>query len=425
MTTDVLLVGGGTAGHVIPAIATAQALTRLDPDLEVAFAGLSGSIEERLVHAAGFPFHQVTAVPLPRRPSPALISVLPMLARSRRRAARLLSELGVRTVVSFGGYVSLPIALATKGRMPLIVHEQNSRPGLANRLACRSARHVAVSFPSSIERMPDPDRCRFTGNPVQQGLRDLDVVGRRAAARERFGLSLTRPTLLVFGGSQGAQSINNAVIGAVEAWRRLGVQVLHVTGPRGHEASMEAWRAVGIEPEADGSDVRIYAFLDDMADAYAAADVVVARAGATTIAELTVLGIPSVLVPYPHATADHQRANAAALVHVGAAMMLDDADLDAVALAAAVEPLFTDPAIAGAMALAARAWGRPDAADGLAAIVLTALAAVPRRVAGTDPSTPPAGAVASGAEEREVTPGDMEGSARDLGGTDGDGRSDG
>jgi len=378
MTTDVLLVGGGTAGHVIPAIATAQALQRLDPALEVAFAGLAGSIEERLVHAAGFPFHRVTAVPLPRRPTAALITLLPLLARSRRRAARLLVELGVRTVVSFGGYVSLPIALAAKGRLPLIVHEQNSRPGLANRIASRSAQYVAVSFPSSIERMPDPSRCRFTGNPVQHRLRDLDVVGQRAAARERFGLSLARPTLLVFGGSQGAQSINAAVIGAVSAWRDLGVQILHVTGPRGYESSMTAWRAAGVDPEAVGGDVRLYAFLDDMADAYAAADVVVARAGATTIAELTVLGIPSVLIPYPHATADHQRTNAAALVAVGAARSLEDDDLDADTIVAAVEPLFTRPEIAGVMSLAARAWGRPDAAEGLAAIILASVDAEQR-----------------------------------------------
>jgi len=380
MRTDVLLVGGGTAGHVIPAIATAQALQRLDPAVELAFAGLSGSIEERLVRAAGFRFHPVTAVPLPRRPTAALLTVLPLLALSRRRAARLLAELEVGAVASFGGYVSLPVALATKGSVPLIVHEQNSRPGLANRLACRLAKHVAVSFPSSIPRMPRRARCCFTGNPVQQHLRDLDVVGRRTAARERFGLSLARPTLLVFGGSQGARSINEAVIGALDAWRELGVQVLHVTGPRGYEASMAAWRAAGVDPEAAGGDVRLYAFLDDMADAYAAADVVVARAGATTIAELTVLGIPSVLIPYPHATADHQRSNAAALVAVGAAAMLDDAELDAAAMVAAVEPLFTRPEIAGAMALAARAWGRPDAAEGLAAIILDALPAAPTAI---------------------------------------------
>jgi len=148
---------------------------------------------------------------------------------------------------------------------------------------------------------------------------------------------------------------------------------LHVTGHRDHDDAVRRWREAGVDPDDEGSRVRVLPFLDDMADAYAAADVVVGRAGATSIAELTVLGIPAVLVPYPHAAADHQRGNAEALVSAGAAIMIDDAALSPDTLATAVASIFNDPARAGAMASAARAWARPEAAEGLALLVLDAL----------------------------------------------------
>ncbi len=375
MTTDILLVGGGTAGHVLPAVATAQALRRMRPDLTLGFAGLPDSLEERLVAVSGHDFHPIRAVPLPRRPSAALLGVAPRLLGAVRTARRLLSDESVGVVVSFGGYVALPVALAARRRVPLVLHEQNSRPGLANRIAGRFADRVAVTYPSSIDHMSvrRGARAHVTGNPVQERLRDLDVVARRSAGRERLGLAPRRPTLLAFGGSQGARSINHCVTDAAAAWQSLGVQVLHVTGHRDHEAALDRWRAAGVDPERADAGVRLLPFLDDMADAYAAADVVVARAGATTIAELTVLGIPSILVPYPHATADHQQGNAEALVGAGAAMLIDDAALSPDALAAAVAAIITDPARAGAMSLAARAWARPEAAEGLAQLVLSVL----------------------------------------------------
>lgn len=373
MTLDVLLVGGGTAGHVLPAVATAQALARMRPDLVMGFAGLPDSLEERLVAATGYAFHHIGAVPLPRRPSVELLRVAPRLRRAIRTARALLQRESVRTVVSFGGYVALPVSLAARGRVPLVLHEQNSRPGLANRLAGRFADRVAVTFPSSIDSISTSGRVHVTGNPVQERLRDLDVVGRRAGGRQRLGLDARRPTLLAFGGSQGARSINHSVTDAWAAWRSLGVQVLHVTGHRDHEDALLRWRDVGVDPDSAGSGVRVLPFLDDMADAYAAADVVVSRAGATTIAELTVLGIPAVLVPYPHATADHQQSNAEAVVNAGAAVMIDDAALSPDALATAVAAIVTDPARAGAMSLLARAWSRPEAAEGLARLVLEAL----------------------------------------------------
>jgi UDP-N-acetylglucosamine--N-acetylmuramyl-(pentapeptide) pyrophosphoryl-undecaprenol N-acetylglucosamine transferase len=371
--TDVLLVGGGTAGHVLPAIATAQALQRMSPGLTVAFAGLPGSLEERLVLGAGYTFHRIDAVPLPRRVSSDLLRVLPRLIRAVRRTRRLIEAESVRSVVSFGGYVALPVTLAARGRIPQILHEQNSRPGLANRIAARHVDRIAVTFLSSVDGFPSTARTQVTGNPVQQRLRDLDLVARRTDGRVRLGLDPRRATLLVFGGSQGARSINMAVAAAAAAWQSLGLQVLHVTGHAGHDDALEAWRAAGVDPEGEESDVRVVAFLDDMADAYAAADVVVARAGATTIAELSVLGLPSILVPYPHATADHQRGNADSLVTAGAAVLLEDADLSAATLAEAVAPIVKDVERAGRMSLAARSWARPHAAEALARLALQVL----------------------------------------------------
>jgi len=375
MAIDVLLVGGGTAGHVLPAIATAQALERMAPHLTVAFAGMPGSLEERLVVGSGYTFHHIDAVPLPRRVSRDLLRVLPRLNRALRSTRVLLEKEAVRAVVSFGGYVALPVSLAARGRIPQVLHEQNSRPGLANRVASRYADRVAVTFPASVDGFPDTTRTHVTGNPVQQRLRDLDLVARRSDGRVRLGLDPQRQTMLVFGGSQGARSINRAVASAAAAWQSLGLQVLHVTGHSGYETGLEAWRAAGVDPDDEGSDVRVVPFLDDMADAYAAADLVVARAGATTIAELSVLGLPAVLVPYPHATADHQRGNADSLVAAGAAVLLDDADLSAATLAEAVAPIVNDVERAGLMSLSARAWARPHAAEALARLTLQVLPA--------------------------------------------------
>jgi UDP-N-acetylglucosamine--N-acetylmuramyl-(pentapeptide) pyrophosphoryl-undecaprenol N-acetylglucosamine transferase len=373
MTTDILLVGGGTAGHVLPAVATAQALARMRPDLTLGFAGLDGSLEERLVAVSGHDFHAIRAVPLPRRPSIALLLVVPRLLRAVRSARRLIDDESVRAVVSFGGYVALPVSLAARRRVPLVLHEQNSRPGLANRIAGRFADRVAVTYPSSLDLIRSTGRVHVTGNPVQERLRELDVVARRGPGRERLGLEPRRPTLLAFGGSQGARSINQCMTDAAAAWQSLGVQVLHVTGHRDHADALDRWRDAGVDPERADAGVKVLPFLDDMADAYAAADVVVARAGATTIAELTVLGIPSILIPYPHATADHQRGNADAVVGAGAAMLIEDAALSPDALATAVASIVTDSARARAMSLAARAWARPEAAEGLARLVLGVL----------------------------------------------------
>lgn len=368
MNRTVLFAGGGTAGHVFPALATARALCDLDPELEPVFIGVEDRLEAKLVPAAGFRLHTISTPSIPRRLSPGLLKVPGALRRSIARSMALAREEEAAAVVTFGGYVSFPVARAAwKLALPLVVHEQNAVPGLANRIAARWADRIAVSVPGSALRFRRSERCAVTGNPVREEIADLDRDARRAQAREGFGLRPDRPTLLVFGGSQGARSINQAIIDAHRLWGDLDVQILHATGRGTHEATATAWAR---SRESDrGPRVAVVDFIESMADAYAAADVVVCRAGATSIAELTALGIPSVLIPYPHATADHQTENALALTRAGGAIMIEDGALDGPTLVDACRPLLADEASRATVAEASRAFGRPDAAANVARLL--------------------------------------------------------
>jgi UDP-N-acetylglucosamine--N-acetylmuramyl-(pentapeptide) pyrophosphoryl-undecaprenol N-acetylglucosamine transferase len=368
VTRTVLVAGGGTAGHVFPAIAVAHELAR-SGDVEPVFVGVPDRLEARLVPEAGFRLHHVDAVSIPRRPSPRLLRVPGALRAAVRACERIAREEDAVAAVTFGGYVSFPVDRAAfRRQLPLVLHEQNAVPGLANRVAARWADRVAVTVPGSADRFRHPERCAVTGNPVRQEILDLDPAARRAEARQRFGLAPDVPTLLVFGGSQGARRLNEAVVAAHGNWSTEGLQVLHAAGRGLYDEAASAWDDARRARPAIR--VEVVDFIDDMAAAYAAADVVVCRAGATSIAELTVLGIPAVLVPYPHATGDHQTANARALEQAGGAVMIADGDLDGASLRAAVEPLLTDPTRHAEVAAAARAFGRPDAAANVARLVL-------------------------------------------------------
>lgn len=391
MTADTVLVAaGGTGGHVFPGLATAAALRRAHPDLAVEFVGTAERLEATLVPAAGYTLHTVPAMAWSRTLSPLTLKLPWVLGRAVGQVRRLIATRRVIAAVGFGGYTSVPLAVAARlTGIPLVVHEQNAVVGLANRLAGRIAAAVAVSFPQTAGDFPGI-RTVVTGNPVRPDLLVADTAGeadlqaaRRALRPEglaAFGLDPARQTLLVFGGSQGARRINQAVTGSAGLWTAPGdLQILHATGRRTHTTTVAAWAAAGIDPDGDaGPDelkVVCRAFIDRMDLAYAAADVVVCRAGASSVAELTALALPAVLVPYPHATADHQTANARALGQAGGAIVVDDAATDATSLTAAAEPLLTDPARHAAMQAAAAAFGRPDAAVELASLVIDVSAA--------------------------------------------------
>jgi UDP-N-acetylglucosamine--N-acetylmuramyl-(pentapeptide) pyrophosphoryl-undecaprenol N-acetylglucosamine transferase len=369
----VLFAGGGTAGHVFPAVAVAKELARLEPAVEPVFVGTAQRLEGRLVPEAGFRLHHIDVLPIPRRLSPGLLKVPNALRRSVRRCVAIAAEEQAVGAVTFGGYVSFPLDwAAARLQLPLVIHEQNSVPGLANRFAGRWADRIAVTFPGSADRFSHPEKAAVTGNPVREEMLALDQDARRADARAHFGLKADVPTLLVFGGSQGARSINQAAVGTYGRWREPGrLQVLHAAGQTLHRESATAWeraRATGAGPL-----VRCVDFIDDMAAAYAAADVVVCRAGATSIAELTALGKPAVLVPYPHATADHQLHNGRALAHAGGAVVIEDGELDPEGLVAVVEPWLLDPEARATVAAASRAFGRRDAATNVARLILDLL----------------------------------------------------
>lgn len=368
--TRILFAGGGTAGHVFPAVAVARALTELDPTVEPVFAGTADRLEDRLVPAAGFRIHHVAALPLPRRLSPGLLKVPGGLRAAVRRCEAILREEGAVAAATFGGYVSFPVSrAASRLGLPLVIHEQNAVPGLANRFAGRWASRIAVTFPGSAERFAHPDKVVVTGNPVRDDMLALDLEARRAEARQSFGLDPDVPTLLVFGGSQGARSLNRAVVRAHGMWAEPGqLQVLHAAGASLYGETAAAWEKA--RAQGQGPRVRCVDFIEDMGAAYAAADIVVCRAGATSIAELTALGRPSVLVPYPHATRDHQMHNARALAQVGGAQVIEDSELTGRRLVDAVEPWIADPGARDTAARAARVFGRRDAAVQVARLVL-------------------------------------------------------
>lgn len=379
MTATILLAGGGTGGHVFPSLAVADALGA--GGHRVAFVGTARGLESRLVPEAGWPLHIVGVLPLARRLSVGTLRVPGALLRAAREVARVIRSDEVVAAAVFGGYVSLPLALAAwRTGTPFVVHEQNAVPGLANRLAARRAATVAVTFPSSSEAFGAHAHVELTGNPVRPGLVEVPRAVLRAEALAAFQLEEGRRTLLAFGGSQGARRINDALVGALTRWRDpQALQILHVTGRGGHAAAEAAWAAALAAATGPLPLVRRVDFIARMDLAYAAADVVLCRAGASSIAELTVLGLPSVLVPYPHATADHQSANARELAGAGGARVLADADLDAARLVAAAEPLLDDPGLRAEIGAAARRFGRPDAAARVAALVLEAAGAAGTR----------------------------------------------
>ncbi|MBR7744418.1 undecaprenyldiphospho-muramoylpentapeptide beta-N-acetylglucosaminyltransferase [Phycicoccus sp. BSK3Z-2] len=350
---SVLLAGGGTAGHVSPLLALADCLVRRDADVAVAALGTAAGLEARLVPARGYPLHEVPRVPFPRRPNAALVRLPKALRSAVAAAERAIDATGAEVVVGFGGFVAAPAYLAARRRgLPVVVHEQNARPGLANRLGARGAAAVGVTFPGTPLR-----GATLTGMPIRQEIAGLDRTALRAQAREHFGLA-DAPTVLVTGGSLGAARLNGAFETAGAALSAAGVQVLHVTGT-----------GKSVDPgTTTGAAYRVVEYCDRMDLAYAAADLVVARAGANTVCELTAVGLPAVYVPLPIGNGE-QRLNAATAVGAGGGLLVDDADVDPAWVEASVLPLARDAERLAAMSEAAASVGERDGDEKLADLV--------------------------------------------------------
>ena len=362
---NVLIAGGGTAGHVFPAVALARELASREHD--VRFAGTSSGQESHLVREAGFPFVAVEAKPLERAVSVRAVTAPFVAVRSVKTCRPLVEAADV--VVGMGGYVSVPVALAAlRARRPLVLHEQNAVPGLANRTFARPARTVALSFAEARRAFPRRARTLVTGNPVRPQIlavpADRDRLSKEAF--DQLDLDPERRTVVVFGGSQGALHVDRAAVVALSSIARPELQALVLTGP----AHVESIRAT--LPKEAWPWVRVVGYLDRMELAYAVADVIVARAGATTIAEVAVCGLPSILIPYPYATGRHQEANARALQRAGASTMVLDDELDGELLGDRIAWLLDDDERRRSMGERATAWSRPDAAAALADAVIEA-----------------------------------------------------
>jgi UDP-N-acetylglucosamine--N-acetylmuramyl-(pentapeptide) pyrophosphoryl-undecaprenol N-acetylglucosamine transferase len=358
---SVVLAGGGTAGHIEPALALADALRRAHPAMRITCLGTERGLETRLVPLRGYDLALIPPVPIPRKLTGELLSVPGRLAAAVRAVSEILDRTGARVLVGFGGYVAGPAYLAARRRhVPIVVHDANVKPGLANRLGAMFTRYVYTAHPGT--RLP---HATAIGIPIRREIAGLDRLAMADKARAHFGLRPDLPVLLVTGGSQGARRINLAVLDAADWIRGAGIQVLHLLGPRsGLEVRM---------PEA-GPPYITLPYVDRMDLAYAAADFALCRSGALTCAELTAVGLPAVYVPLPHGNGE-QRLNALPIERAGGGLIVADAALTPEWIRDVLVPILLDPDLVAAMSQSAADMGARESDEWLAAEVLAAMGA--------------------------------------------------
>jgi UDP-N-acetylglucosamine--N-acetylmuramyl-(pentapeptide) pyrophosphoryl-undecaprenol N-acetylglucosamine transferase len=372
----VVLAGGGSAGHIEPALALADALRAADSSIEVICLGTQRGLETRLVPLRGYPLELIPAVPLPRSVTPKLLTVPGRLAGAIHATGTILDRVGADVLVGFGGYVATPAYLAAKRhKVPIVVHEANPYPGIANRLGAHLTTHVFTGHPDTKLR-----NARYLGLPIRRQIAELDRFAVGDKARAHFGLRPDLPVLLVTGGSQGAKSLNRAVAGAAGAIRSAGVQILHITGAKNTD------EVQGDTGQVAGGAVPYVTvpYVDRMDLAYAAADFALCRAGAMTCAELTAVGLPAVYVPLPIGNGE-QRLNALPIVQRGGGLLVDDAELTADWMKTSLLPVLTNIDQVAGMSEAAGALGRRDADRWLAKAVIEIVAAETAGRAGSEP----------------------------------------
>src|SRR5579863_8518899 len=352
-----ILAGGGTGGHVIPALAIANELKK-SYAAEVLFIGTARGIENRLVPAAGFPLQLVRVGALKNVSLMTRLKTAFDLPRAVWDAGHMLNQFAPDVVIGVGGYASGPAMLAAVVKhIPTLAFEPNVVPGFANRVVARFVSGAAVHFEETAKYFRHAE---VTGVPVRQAFFDIAVLNNK----KRGGT----PTLLVFGGSQGAHAINDAMVRCLPELRRQapGIHIIHQTGERDYNDALAAYRSLG--ETGVGESAEVSKFIEDMPAAFARADLVVCRSGASTVAEITAAGKPVVFVPFPRAADDHQKRNAEALERAGAAVMLEESKLTSESLVDAVSKLFTDPSRLEKMGDAARKLSHPNAARDIAAI---------------------------------------------------------
>ncbi len=360
----IVLSGGGTAGHINPALAVAEVLKKQGH--EVFFAGTPQGVENRLVGQTDIPFTAFEASGFDRSAPWTLFTSTAKILRSSHKAKVWMKELKPDVVVGFGGYVSIPVALAAeKMNIPVVVHEQNSVMGMANRFIGKRAKCVALTYGVAKKDIADTSKCVVTGNPVRSSMFEAT----RADGREMLGIPEDARMLLVFGGSLGARHINEALTAHKQQLLDVDdLYIVHITGPKQYDTVVSEL-ALSYDEQKRW---RVLPYQDKMAETLAAADCVVSRAGATSLAEISALGVPALLIPFPHATEDHQTMNARSYVEAGAAFLIADDELDTPDFIEKVMTLVCDSSVCSSMKEAAAQFETCDAAAKLADIITRA-----------------------------------------------------
>lgn len=357
----IVISGGGTGGHIFPAIAIANAIRKLEPDAELLFVGAEGKMEMEKVPAAGYKIIGLPVAGLKREISTANLSFPFKLWRSLSKASKVLKEFKPDAAVGVGGYASGPVLyMASRQGIPALVQEQNSYPGITNRLLAKRAKKICVAY-EGLEQFFPASKIVFTGNPVRDDIRNLD--GKREEASKFFGVDLSQPVLLVTGGSQGARSINRAVLNGLDHLAEAGIQLIWQTGKLFYtEAKLKT-------ETLNNSSLKAFEFISRMDLAYAIADAVISRAGASTVSELCIVRKPAILVPLPTAAEDHQTKNCKALIKRKAALLVTDAEAPSRLIQEAIS-LMKDENLRHELAVNIAPLARPDAATEIAREVL-------------------------------------------------------
>lgn len=359
----VMVSGGGTGGHIYPAITIIERLRAQDPSVEILYVGTKSGLESDIIPKENIPFETIEVAGFQRKLTPKNFIVLGRAVKGVWQAISLVKKFRPDVVIGTGGYVCGPVLLAAGILgIPTMIQEQNVVPGVTNKIASRFARKIAVGYEEAGAYFPDRTKIAATGNPIRKAV----VDARREDGLAEFGLDANKKTILVSGGSRGARSINTALIALHEKFcSRDDVQILHITGQNEYNRVIDNLKEKGIDWEAAGN-IKIVPYAYHMPNALAAADLAIFRAGALGLAELAARGIPSVLVPYPYATANHQEFNARIMEKHGAAVVILDAQLTGEVLLAKVEELLAEPSTLDRMAAASRELGRAEAADDIA-----------------------------------------------------------
>jgi len=363
----IVFTGGGTGGHIYPALAMAQQFKTSYPEARILFVGTRNGLEAELVPRAGYQFAAVNSQGLQRKLTWSNVKAVFKAVSGLQESRLILKEFAPDLVVGTGGYVCGPVVLmAHMMGIPTAIHEQNAWPGITNRLLSRVVDLIMVNFPESLPRFPKAARMTVTGLPIRPEIMGVD----RRTGAQRLRLNPNLKTILVVGGSRGARSINQAMLRILDNYRDcIDLQIIQVTGTQGYPEMRKGLEDYGLSLGENGN-IRVIPYLYDMENAMAIADLMICRAGAATLAEITVKGIPSILIPYPYASENHQEYNARALKAKGAAILIKDQELNGDSLLMEVQQLLEQPKRLTKMAAAAATLGRPRAVEEIVALLI-------------------------------------------------------